>query len=48
MVLDVSDKFCPAQMGELLPGVGAAGIGFTVTKKVDAPLEQLPAIAITE
>ena len=31
IVLAVKFKVAPAQIGELLPAVGAAGIGFTVT-----------------
>jgi hypothetical protein len=31
MVLAVKFKVDPAQIGELLPAVGAAGVGFTTT-----------------
>jgi hypothetical protein len=40
--------FWPEQMGELLVGVGAAGIGLTVTLIVPGALTQVPDAAVTE
>ncbi len=48
MVLDVSDKFCPEQIGVLLPGTGAAGMGFTVTEVVAAGPAQPATVTLTE
>jgi len=41
-------KSFPAQTGELLPTVGEAGIGFTVTETVPAGLVHPNSVAVTE
>ena len=48
MLLAVKFNVLPAQMGELLPAVGAAGMGFTVTVTVPAGPVHPPTVAVTE
>ena len=48
IVFALSDKVCPAQTGVLLPGVGAAGGGETVTDTVPADPVQPAVVAVTE
>jgi hypothetical protein len=47
-VLDVKFSVLPAQMGLLLPAVGAAGVGFTVTETVPLVLVQPLTVTLTE
>jgi len=48
MLLAVKFKVLPAQIGELLPAVGAAGIGLTVTVTVPAGPVHPATVAVTE
>jgi hypothetical protein len=48
IVLAVSDKVFPEQIGMLLPPTGAAGIRFTVTEVVPAGPTQPATVAVTE
>jgi hypothetical protein len=48
IVLDVTFNAAPAHTGPLLPGIGAEGIGFTVTVVVPAILVQPATVAVTE
>ena len=43
--MDVSDKVCPEQIGELLPGDGAAGVALIVTEVV--PVEPVHPATVT-
>ena len=47
-MLAVKLKVVPEQTGELLPAVGAAGIGLIVTEVVPAGPVQLSTVAVTE
>ena len=47
-LLAVRFKVDPAQIGELLDAVGAAGVGFTVTTVVATELVQPATVAVTE
>ena len=40
MVLAVKLRVDPVHNGELLPGVGAAGVGLTITATVETALQQ--------
>jgi hypothetical protein len=44
---DVRFNVCPAQIGELLAGVGAAGVAFTTTVVVAVGLVHPPMEAVT-
>ena len=46
-VFDVSNIVAPVQTGELLPAVGAAGIGFTTTTVVPAILVHPATVTVT-
>jgi hypothetical protein len=48
MADDVKFKFCPAHNGELLPAVGATGIGLTTTATVPTALVHPEVVAVTE
>ena len=47
-VLAVKFNVCPAHIGLLLPAVGVAGIGFTVTLVVPAALVHPATVIVTE
>lgn len=47
-VFDVRFNVCPAQIGLLLPAVGAVGPGFTVTAIVDCGLAHPPTVMVNE
>ena len=47
MLLAVKFNVLPAQIGELLPAVGAAGVGLTVTVVVDCALEHPFTVTVT-
>ena len=47
-VLEVNKMVEPVHTGELLPAVGAAGIGFTTIVTVPAKLEQPPFVTVKE
>ena len=47
-VFEVRFNVCPEQTGELLPTVGVAGVGFTVTATVLCALVHPPTVIVSE
>ena len=47
-VFEVNSIVEPVHTGELLPAIGAAGIGFTTIETVPAKLEQPPLVTVNE